>query len=49
VISNANKNHPQVIEAANTYGLNLNDIKSVEKKVILKNFQDKTVRCIYHN
>ena len=44
-----NKNHPQVIDAANTYGLNLNDIKSVEKKVILKNFQEKTIRCIYHN
>lgn len=43
-----NRNDPQLAEA-NVYGFDINNIKSVEKRVMLKSFQEKTIRCIYHN
>ncbi len=43
-----NRNDPQIAKA-NVYGFDINNIKSVEKRLILTNFQEKTIRCTYHN
>ncbi|MBD3303915.1 hypothetical protein GF343_02125 [Candidatus Woesearchaeota archaeon] len=43
-----NKDNPQ-IAGAGEYGFDIDNIQHVEKRVMLMNFNDLTVRCIYRN
>ena len=43
-----NRNNPQIAEA-DDYGFDIDNIQHVEKRVILTNFKEVNVRCIYHN